>query len=150
MDSAWKSNASAVHERNPTTKYSQSRALSWANRLMGFFKGSGDCHSVCSSPYSFRTTTRCFQMNRSFSDCLAVGKMPLAMGSAGSLADDMVSSPSLDYTYVCTEAGNEAGKTSAHVYKTVSKLRRTDSHVDGRPPPVIYTCGRAWDWDWDA
>lgn len=70
-------------------------AFSWAKRLKGFWSGSGACHSVYSSPYSLVTTTLCFQMKRSLQACLAVARVPLASGSAGSLVVVIVYSTGL-------------------------------------------------------
>lgn len=82
MDRAWKSKASAVQASKPTMKKTQSLADSCMKSLTGFCRGSGVCHSVATSPYSLVMATRWRQRNRSRKDCLMVGMVPLAMGSA--------------------------------------------------------------------
>ena len=56
---------------------------------MGFWRGSGDCHSVVISPYSLVMVTRCRQRKRSAHDCFMVGMVPRANGSAFWLFDPM-------------------------------------------------------------
>lgn len=62
-----------------------SLAFNCLKRVIGLVNGSGSCHSQWDSPKSLMTTVLCFHLSKSDRDCLAVGMIPLAIGSAGSL-----------------------------------------------------------------
>jgi len=72
-------------------KNSQSLADNCASRLMGLRRGTGRAHSVVVSPVvGWVISMRCLKMKRSWKDCLAVARTPLATGSAGWPVDSMV------------------------------------------------------------